>query len=156
MITTAGPMRFIVRPLISRICPITAGDGRKPGSFAASRLWGGLLKEGFPLREFLCKGLFGVLLQSPYFGEGLLSPISQFFFFFSLCQCDTPCPTEKPAGSGAFVAMHSITAYCSGQLLQAAPPKGLLVHFCFFTLMSSSTVAEWHPALAPLELAAVS
>ena len=97
MITTAGPMRFIVRPLISRICPITAGDGRKPGSFAASRLWGGLLKEGFPLREFLCKGLFGVLLQSPYFGEGLLSPISQFFFFFSLCQCDTPCPTEKPA-----------------------------------------------------------
>jgi len=41
---------------------VTARDGRKPGSSAASRplgVWGVFFQRGFPLREFSIKGFFG-------------------------------------------------------------------------------------------------
>ena len=104
-VTTVGPTWNVAFPLFS-------GSHHSEGWEKAGL--GGL----FPKKRFLCFGSFSP--ESLVQGGPFTPHFSVVFFFFSLCQCDTPGPTDKPAGSGAFAVRHK--HYC---LLQwsASPLK---------------------------------
>lgn len=142
-----SPVRFVVGKLVSGTCPITTGDGRKPGGFAASRLPGGSSKEVFPLREFLCQRfLWEIFSKVLSLVRAFYLPFLRLFFSttsFLSVKCDIPGLTDMPAGSSTFLAMHKHYCFLQWSAPSSLTPKKAAYQLLLiFTIISRGTVAR--------------